>query len=83
MRVGKNMTGKARNHFVASAFSLFYNVVFVFQEIPWLQKFKTLEKNEIISCMLHCYKIELNFLQKKFSKHLLHNIIVAYAYIVK
>ena len=33
--------------------------------------------------MLHCYKIEFNFLQKKFSKHLLHNIIVAYAYIVK
>ena len=49
----------------------------------WFQKFKTLEKNEKIDCMLHCYKIKFNFLQKKFSKHLLHNIIVAYAYIAK
>ena len=32
-----------------------------------------LEVNEKIDCMLHCYKIKLNFLQKKFSKHLLHN----------
>ena len=50
--------------------------------LPWLQKFKTLEKNEKIGSMLHCYKTEFNFLQKKFSKHLLHNLIV-YAYIVK
>ena len=33
--------------------------------------------------MLYCYKIEFSFLQNKFSKHLLHNIIVACAYIVK
>ena len=33
--------------------------------------------------MLHCYKIEFNFPQKKFNKHLLHNIIVVYADIVK
>ena len=58
------------------------NIAFLFQEIPWLQKFKTFEKIEKLGCMLHCYKIEFNFLQKKFSKHLLHNI-VAYAYIVK
>ena len=47
----------------------------------WLQKLKTLEKNEKIGCVLHCYKIEFNFLQQKFGKHLLHNIILAYAYI--
>ena len=41
-----------------------------------------LEKNKKKGRMLYCYKIEFNFLQKKFSKHLLHNI-VAYAYIVK
>ena len=29
--------------------------------------------------MLYCYKIEFSFLQNKFSKHLLHNIIVACA----
>ena len=46
-------------------------------------KYMTLEKNEKIGCLLHCYKIELSFLQKKFGKHLLHTIIVAYAYIVK
>ena len=40
------------------------------------------DKNEKIGCMLHCFKIEFNFLLKKFSKHLLHNI-VAYDYIVK
>ena len=59
------------------------NIAFVFQKIPWLQKFKTLEKNEKIDCMLHCDKIEFKFLQKKFSKHLLHNIIFTYAYVVK
>ena len=42
-----------------------------------------LEKNEKIGYVLHCYTIEFNFLQKKFRKHLLHNIIVAYDYIVK
>ena len=44
--VGKNMAGKARNHFVTSTFLLrvFWNIPFESQEIPWLQKFKPLEK---------------------------------------
>ena len=44
--VGKNTAGKARNHFVTSTFLLqvFWNIAFVSQEIPWLQKFKPLEK---------------------------------------
>ena len=41
------------------------------------------EKNEKIGCMLLFFKIEFNFLQKKFSKHLLHNIFVAYDHNVK
>ena len=32
------------------------HIVFVFQEIPWLQKFKTLEKNEIIGTGFTCLK---------------------------
>ena len=52
------MMGKARNHFVPCAFSLrvFSNIAFVFQEIPWLQKFKTLEKNEVIGTGFMCIK---------------------------
>ena len=82
----KSATGKARSHFVVSAFLLrdFKILLLYFKKyIDFDFKNLRLEKNEKIGCMLHCYKIEFNFLQKKFSKHLLHNIIVAYAYIVK
>ena len=68
--------GKARNHFVPSAFSLqiILKYCFCISRNTLASKFKALEKNETIGCMMHCYKIEFNFLQKKFSKHLLRNI---------
>ena len=77
--------GEGKKPFCSQCFSItsITKHCFCISRNTWLQKFKTLQKNEKIDCMLHCYKIKFNFLQKKFSKHLLHYIIVAYAYIVK
>ena len=60
----------------SSAFSLqiILKYCFCISRNTLASKFKALEKNETIGCMMHCYKIEFNFLQKKFSKHLLRNI---------
>ena len=50
--------------------------------ILFYYNFFTREANLRDHHMLHCYKIEFNFLQKKFSKHSVPNIAV-YAYIAK
>ena len=81
--LGRTRRGKQKTTFFPVLFHDEYFKILLLYFKKYLD-FKNLglEKNKKIGCMLYCYKIEFNFLQKKFSKHLLHNI-VAYAYIVK
>ena len=68
-----------RNNTVLFHYEYFKILLLYFKKYLGFKNLR-LEKNEKIGCMLHCYKIEFNFLQKKFSKHLLRNIIAALLY---